>query len=81
MNPPSDPKLKEQFTAEDLHELWPALSREERVLGFNLLPRLEAEEFFLDLASHDEAELLADLPAGERRSWMRLLPPDDAADL
>jgi magnesium transporter len=81
MNPPLDPKLKEQFTTEDLHDVWAVLSREERVLGFNLLPRPEAEEFYLDLDSHDQAELLFDLPPGERRSWMRLLPPDDAADI
>jgi magnesium transporter len=81
MNPPPDPILREEFTTEDLFEVWPALSREERLLGFNLLPRPEAEEFFLDLDSPDQAGLLLDLPAPERRSWMRLLAPDDAADL
>jgi Mg/Co/Ni transporter MgtE len=42
--------------------------------------RGEAEDFFLDLPARDQAELLMSMSPAQRRSWMRLLPPDDAAD-
>jgi magnesium transporter len=40
-----------------------------------------AEELFLGLDSRDQAELLLALSTAEQRSWIRLLQPDDAADL
>lgn len=60
---------------------WQTLSREERLQMFGSLPRHEADDFFLDLTTHDQAELIRALPTGERRLWLRLLAPDDAADL
>jgi magnesium transporter len=69
------------LAADDLRETWRLLSPEDRLEAFLDLPRPEAEDFFLDLSSRDQYEMLFALPAGERRSWMRLLPPDDAADL
>lgn len=71
----------ERFSAAELRDVWPVLSREERVEGFSLLPRAEAEEFFFALPAQEQGDLVLSLPDGERRSWMRLLPPDDAADL
>src|SRR5512135_1728100 len=65
----------------ELYEAWPALSLEERVEGFEYLGRNDADSFFLQLSARDRAQLLAVLPAGERRLWMRLLAPDDAADV
>lgn len=64
-----------------LTEVWPILSPEERVEGFRLLEAEDAEEFFLALPARDQADLLQALPRGERRLWLRLLPPDDVADL
>ena len=71
------------LTASDLVETWRLLAPEDRLEAFLDLPRTEAEDFFLDLSAHDQYELLASMPkgVGMRRSWMRLLPPDDAADL
>jgi magnesium transporter len=69
------------FTAAELYDAWPVLSAEERVEAFDLLPRHDADDFFLQLSSHDRAQLVLELPAGERRLWMRLLAPDDAADV
>src|SRR6266513_4365633 len=69
------------FTAGELRDAWMILSPEDRGIGFKLLPRGEAEDFFLELPAHDQSELLLSLPVEEQRSWMRLLPPDDAADL
>ena len=40
-----------------------------------------SEDFFLDLSARDQYELVFAMPGEQRRSWMRLLPPDDAADL
>ena len=64
-----------------LWEQWPALSVEERVSQFKQLPSNQADEFFLSLEPREQATLLLTLPRGEQRLWLRLLPPDDAADL
>ena len=69
------------FTPTELYDAWPVLSRPERVEGFEFLPRDDAESFFLQLNVRDRAGLVLGLPAGERRLWMRMLAPDDAADL
>jgi magnesium transporter len=69
------------FTAAELYDAWRLLSLEERVQGFELLRREDAENFFLQLSARDRAELILQLPPGEQRLWMRLLAPDDAADV
>jgi magnesium transporter len=73
--------VEKVFTLPELYDAWPALSAEERVEAFELLQRDDADEFFLQLSARDRAELLLSLPVGERRLWMRLLAPDDAADV
>ncbi len=65
----------------DLQETWRLLTPEEREEAFSDLTREEAEEFFFELTARDQHEIIAGLPAAQRRSWMRLLPPDDAADV
>jgi magnesium transporter len=77
--PESEPL--EGLSPDDLHEAWPLLVLEDRVEMFRAQDRSDAETFFLSLSSRDQAELLLALPSGERRSWIRLLAPDDAADL
>jgi magnesium transporter len=72
---------EKNFTPSELYEAWPVLSLEERVEGFEYLSRDDADDFFLQLSARDRAALLLALPLGERRLWMRLLAPDDAADL
>lgn len=62
-------------------EVWSSLNDAEKKATFRLLPRAEAEEIFLNLSSHDQFELIGDLAHLEKRSWIRLLAPDDAADL
>ena len=69
------------FTPAELYEAWPVLSSEERVEGFEFLKRHDADDFFLQLSARDRAELVVALPSGERRLWVRLLAPDDAADV
>jgi magnesium transporter len=64
-----------------LWEEWPALSAKQRVRRFKQLPRHEADEFFLSLEPREQETLLLSLPQGERRLWLRVLPPDDAVDV
>jgi len=66
---------------DDLQETWRILAPEDRLEAFFDLPRAEAEDFFLDLSARDEHQLISLMPSGQRRSWLRLLPPDDAADV
>jgi magnesium transporter len=72
-------QTEEQFF--DLFENWSALSTGERREKFKQLPRTEAEELFLSLKTHDQVELLEEASPLEKRSWVRLLAPDDVADL
>jgi magnesium transporter len=65
----------------ELLEAWPILSPEERLEGWSLLPHAEAEDFLLSLPTRHQADLIVQLSPVARRSWMRLLPPDDAADV
>jgi magnesium transporter len=74
-------EVREGLSGAELQDAWPLLSRADRAEGFAMLPRPEAEELFLGLRAKDQLQLLQLLPAGEHRSWMRLLAPDDAADL
>ena len=81
MQPSQSLAPREGLTTTELRDAWPVLSQAERAEGLGLLPRDAAEDLFFSLDAHDQAELIRSLPAGERRSWMRLLPPDDAADV
>ena len=60
---------------------WSQLSKEKRKTLFASLNRTDAEELFLNLGAADQYELILDLSNLEIRSWLRLLAPDDAADL
>jgi magnesium transporter len=64
----------------DISADWDTLRPEEKLASFRALDREAADDFFLSLESRQQAELLQLFPPGERRLWMRLLDPDDAAD-
>ncbi|WP_141731345.1 magnesium transporter [Oligoflexus tunisiensis] len=64
-----------------LRETWADLSPEDRLKAFQKLDRASAEDFFQTLRTDEQAELLISLPVFERRFWLRILPPDDLADL
>src|SRR5258705_2232785 len=66
------------FTPAELYEAWPVLSMEERVEGFEFLPREEADDFFLQLSARDRAQLVLALPPGERRLWVKFFAPGGA---
>lgn len=73
-----------ELAAHDLsviHDEWSQLSKEKRKNKFNTLSRTDAEELFLNLNASDQFELIEEMSNLEIRSWLRLLAPDDAADL
>jgi magnesium transporter len=72
---------EERLSSEELHEIWDVLSPDERLEAFLLLERGMADSFFLELSTADQIRLLGTMTTGEQRLWLRILPPDDAADL
>jgi magnesium transporter len=62
-------------------EEWPTLAPAERARRLRQLPHDVGHEFFFDLSAAEQADLLLALSAPERRHWIRLLAPDDVADL
>src|SRR5688572_12049912 len=71
----------EALEADELRDAWPLLDLDERSDGLRVLPREDAEDFFISLPSLDQAALLLHFRPGQRRQWMRLLEPDDVADV
>ncbi len=67
--------------ADSVLTAWPALTLAEKSEIFRALPRGEAEDLFLSLGAPDQSEILHLVSPTEQRSWVRLLAPDDAADL
>src|ERR1700751_1074195 len=69
-------------TATDqLRDRWPYLSHGQRLKQFRELHTGEKADFFLGLSAHDQCFLVLGLPEEQRHVWMRLLAPDDAADV
>lgn len=64
-----------------LREQWAEFDSELRKDIFSRLSRPDAEELFLNLSVDDQLELIENQSLLEKRSWLRLLALDDAADL
>src|SRR5262249_53147841 len=73
-------ETRSESSATELQTRWSSLSASARLEAFKELLRAEADDFFSNLSPPEQVELLLALPAVERRGWMRLLAPDDAAD-
>src|SRR6185503_16261935 len=71
----------ESLGVDELRDAWPLLDLEERGDGLRVMPREDAEEFFIALTAHDQAQLILHFRPGQRRQWMRMLEPDDVADV
>ena len=54
----------EALSVDELRDAWPLLDLEERSDGLRVLPREDAEEFFIALPAHDQAQLRPPLPPG-----------------
>lgn len=63
-----------------LKEHWAELDLTTRKERFFRLSRIDAEDLFLSFGPNEQIELVGDLPSVEKRSWVRLLALDDAAD-
>ncbi len=72
---------EEGLSVDELRDAWPLLDLDERGDGLRVLPREDAEEFFIALPAHDQAQLVLHFRPGQRRQWMRMLEPDDVADV
>jgi len=77
---PEEPKARISPSPGEVHDAWSHLSNPARARVFRRLDRTVAEDFFLALSSRGQAGLILEFPEAERRSWLRLLAPDDAAD-
>ncbi|AUX20095.1 magnesium transporter [Sorangium cellulosum] len=71
----------EALTAVELSRSWSALENDARVQAYRRLRREEAEDFFQGLSSADQGALLVALTPRERKLSLRLLAPDDVADI
>jgi len=78
---PPAPADDDQLSVDELRDAWPLLDLDERGDGLRVLPREDAEEFFIALPAHDQAKLVIHFRPGQRRQWMRMLEPDDVADV
>lgn len=82
MSAPAEHRTVESgLTAADLREAWQVLSLSERMEGLSLLSPAEAETLFLSLPSREQGDIVLESEPDARRSWLRMLPPDDAADV
>ena len=68
--PPTPPPLeREPLSLGEIREVWPLLAHSDRIQGFLLLPRDEAEDFFFSVSARDQADLVCGMPGREQRSW------------
>src|SRR2546422_2070417 len=72
---------KKELPYLDVAEAWPRLAASDRARRLKQLPPDVGHEFFLDLSAADQAGGVLALQRAERRPWVRLLAPDDVADL
>jgi len=68
------------LNVDELRDAWPVLDSQERLEGFRLLGRDEAEDFFAELTTRGQAVLLHGGNQREKRTFLRWMPPDDVAD-
>lgn len=73
--------LNDDLSLENLLAHWQVLKHSERENVFKMLGRMDQEDLFLNLSSDYQLEIFEEIPAAEKRSWLRLLAPDDIADL
>lgn len=75
------PNQATRVSIKQLHEVWADVPQGERLAYFKNLPISQAQELFLKLPAEDKSGIVLNLDDAEQRVWMRILDPDDAADL
>jgi magnesium transporter len=73
--------LNDDYSLENLLDNWQVLTHAQREDVFSTLGREDKDELYLNLSSDYQAELFIEMSHSERRSLIRLLAPDDIADL
>lgn len=73
--------LNDDLSLENLLDNWQNITRSQRREVFLILGRIDQEDLFLNLTADYQAEIFEELSKPETRSFIRLLAPDDAADL
>lgn len=76
-----DQNAVDESSADYLRMHWSQLPQSQSHAAFFRLSRTDAEEVFLALTAQDQYPLIKECTSLEKRSWIRLLAPDDAADL
>jgi len=76
-----DTPLATSSAVDQLWDRWPYLSHAERLKQFRVMHTGEKADFFLALSPHDQVSILFGLPEEQSHVWIRILPPDDVADL
>lgn len=77
----SESSAVDENSADYLRLYWSQLPQARSHDAFFKLSRTDAEEVFLGLTAQDQYPLIKECTSLEKRSWIRLLAPDDAADL
>ncbi|AZZ37232.1 magnesium transporter [Bdellovibrio sp. qaytius] len=77
----NDSNTVDENSADFLRLHWSQLPQGQSHDAFFRLSRTDAEEVFLGLTAQDQFPLIKECTSLEKRSWIRLLAPDDAADL
>lgn len=64
-----------------LAEIWSSLEESEKEVYLEKLPREQLSVLFLELDTFDQKQLLKSVPTNTRKKWIKILEPDDLADL
>ena len=76
-----DYKLSKEFDIYRLAEIWSSLEDAEKESYLEKLPRDQLSVLFLELDTFDQKQLLKIVPQATRKKWIKILEPDDLADL
>lgn len=69
------------FDIYKLAEIWSSLGESEKESFLEKLPREQLSVLFLELDTFDQKQLLKSVPPATRKKWIKILEPDDLADL
>lgn len=73
--------LNDDYSLENLLDNWQVLTEADRHDVFDSLGRIDQEDLFLNLSSDYQAEIFNHANLFDQKGLIRLLPPDDIADL